>query len=131
MHYVEYFYGKNTNLATAASYNLSTAKMRGAYHDTAFGGPLVRNILSALLLCNSAVNGSRGREKRRAVLRRKGDRNAIRARKVALAVDTLVPFTGGGHDGPRGPSHDPGRLADRTAPADHQLGEDVARCIAG
>ena len=32
-------------------------------HDTALGGPLIRNIVSALLLCNPAINGSRGREK--------------------------------------------------------------------
>ena len=66
-------------------------------HDPGLGGVLIRNILSALLLCKPAVNGSRGREKRRAVLRRKGERNTICARKVALPIDTLVPFTGGGH----------------------------------
>ncbi len=37
----------------------------------------------------------------------------------------------GGHDGRRHPSRDPGRMADRAAPADHQLGEDAARCPAG
>ena len=37
----------------------------------------------------------------------------------------------GGHDGRRHPSRDPGRLADRAAPADHQPGEDAARCAAG
>src|SRR6202790_732423 len=39
--------------------------------------------------------------------------------------------TVGGHDGRRRPSRDPGRLADRAAPADHQPGEDAARCAAG
>src|SRR5262249_20831131 len=70
---------------------------REGVQDTALRGPLVRNILKALLLCDIAVNSTRCRGKRRAVLRRKGDRNAIRARKVTLAVDSLVPFGGAGH----------------------------------
>ena len=44
--------------------------------------------------------------------------------------ETATPAVGG-HDGRRHPSRDPGRLADRAAPADHQPGEDAARRAAG
>ena len=48
------------------------------------------------------------------------------------ALEARIPQHAiGGHDGRRRPSRDPRRLADRAAPADHQPGEDAARCAAG
>src|SRR5260221_3606806 len=68
---------------------------RELIHDAGRGRILIRNIIEALLLRKRAVDTQA--RKRRAILRSEGQRNAVCARKVALAVDILVPFTGGGH----------------------------------
>ena len=61
---------------------------------------------------------------------RAGKGRASFARSPALEARPPTT-TVGGHDGRRRPSRDPRRLADRAAPADHQPGEDAARCAAG
>ena len=73
---------------------------RKLIHDAGFCGPLIRDILKTLLLRNSGICAEA--QKRRAVLPARNaaggqERHAVSTREVALPVDILMPFSGGGH----------------------------------